>query len=295
MIREPVVALVRAAPDTIMADYDRLLRLVLPLSAPDSSTLLVTVLQRPAPFPAESVPPWQLDGVARWLRAQQYRQLTLQLTCADPDDLHAIQPIARDLALEPALPIGHPCDLAVFLSPLRRGPASSYAGATRLAWQFARYRTTLAVIDGTMVGNGPANHANHPEIGNLLIASLDPVAADTIAATLLGLNPLQDVPDLRIAHEQGIGIADLSQIQLRGDTDLATLRWYAHQPPKRQLLGNLPQRIAARLRTFGQHDPVEWTIAERERYTSWLHDTAWGQLFAAYQRRAGVGSTNTRT
>jgi hypothetical protein len=285
MIRESVVALVRAAPDTIMADYDRLLRLVLPLPAPDSSALLVAVLQRPAPFPAESVPPWQLDGVARWLRARQYQQLSLHLTCADPADLHAIQPIVRDLALEPALPIGHICDLAVFLTPLRRGPASSYAGATRLAWQFARYRTTLAVIDGTMIGNGPANQASHPEVGNLLIASLDPVAADAIAATLLGLNPLRDVPDLRIAHEQGIGTADLSQIQLRGDTDLAALRWHAHQPPERQLLGNLPQRIAAQFNAFGQHpDPVEWTIAERERYTSWLHDTAWGQLFAAYQR-----------
>jgi len=290
MIIEPVVAMVRTSPDTIRADYDRLLSLLLPAFTPESTALLVAVIERRYPFPAESTPPWQLDGVARALQARQYGQLRLHRTQDDPNDWHALQPVARDLALAPAASYDH-SDMAVLLTTLRRGQTGLATGATGLALKFARYRSTLAIIDGTTVGNGPPNQSSHPEIGNILIASYDPVAADAIAATLLGLDPLQDIPHLRVAHEHGIGIAHPGQISVCGDIELAALRWYAHQVPARTVLDTLadfPQTIMQSFQQAGRRigrpsDPVDrWTAGERERYISWLYDTAWGQLFAVY-------------
>lgn len=297
MMKQSAVAIVRTTPDTVIADYNRLVRLLLPAPLADSGALLVAVIERQFPFPAQSTPPWQLEGVARALRAHRYTQLHLQLTKPDPDDRHALQPVARKLALEPALPTNRASDLVVALSTLRRGSGVAFSGATRLALAFARHRATLAVIDGTTVGNGPAHKASHPEIGNILIASLDPVAADTIAATLLGLQPMLDIPHLQVAHECGIGTADLAQIRLLGDHELATLRWPIHPAPRRrpwdsvatiarQFSSTVPR--FSRLRQYTHTDFNAWTTTDRERYTSWLYDTVWGQLFVQYQREAGM-------
>lgn len=296
MMIQPVVALVRTSPGTVIADYNRLLGLILPPPIPNAEALLIAAIERQFPFPAQSTPPWQLDGIARALRSQAYGQLHLHLTHPDPFDRHALQPIAHDLALEQISAIERVSTMAVFMSTLRRGPGVAYRGSTRLALAYARHRATLAVIDGTTVGNGPLHQASQPEIGNILIASRDPVAADAVAVTLLGLNPFVDVAHLRVAHDCGIGTADLEQIQLLGDVDLARLRWPAHPPPQRRALpsiASIVQQISMALQPFGKgrqqasDDFTSWTAVDRERYTSWLYDTEWGQLFARYQRQAG--------
>ncbi len=78
-------------------------------------------------------------------------------------------------------------------------------------------RPTLVILDGTTVmrRNGPTGGAlDDLEIANTLIASLDPVAADAFAATLLGRQP-GDLPWLAMAAAAGSGTADWESLKPR--------------------------------------------------------------------------------
>jgi uncharacterized protein (DUF362 family) len=48
-----------------------------------------------------------------------------------------------------------------------------------------------------------------------LIASVDPVAADTVAATIMGFKP-EEIDHIRWSHESGIG--DMNNIEVVGDS-----------------------------------------------------------------------------
>lgn len=68
----PVVAVVRARPDTVVADYARLLELAGAAAALSAGqgVLIKPCHSHDDYFPAVSSPPWQLDGVLSWIRAQ---------------------------------------------------------------------------------------------------------------------------------------------------------------------------------------------------------------------------------
>jgi len=73
----------------------------------------------------------------------------------------------------------------------------------------------LTVIDGTvaMEGMGP-EHGTPVNLG-IIISSFDTVAADAVAASVMGIDPME-VEYIRLATEQGLGCADLSQIEVVG-------------------------------------------------------------------------------
>jgi uncharacterized protein (DUF362 family)/NAD-dependent dihydropyrimidine dehydrogenase PreA subunit len=74
----------------------------------------------------------------------------------------------------------------------------------------------LVVLDAVtaMEGNGPGS-GTLVDVG-LLIVSDDPVAADSVGCRIMGIDPLS-VPLLRIAQEWGLGNADPSRIECRGE------------------------------------------------------------------------------
>lgn len=78
-------------------------------------------------------------------------------------------------------------------------------------------RSHLTVVDATrvLVANGPQGGRveDVKQLGTVL-ASTDVVAADSVTATLFGKS-LHDLPYLKLAHEQGLGVADMSRIQLK--------------------------------------------------------------------------------
>jgi uncharacterized protein (DUF362 family)/Pyruvate/2-oxoacid:ferredoxin oxidoreductase delta subunit len=80
-------------------------------------------------------------------------------------------------------------------------------------------RSRLVVLDAikAMQGNGPGS-GELVDVG-LLIVSADPVAADAVGCRIMGIDPLS-VPQIRIAHESGLGNAHPESIDLRGE-DLA--------------------------------------------------------------------------
>ena len=75
----------------------------------------------------------------------------------------------------------------------------------------------LTVIDGTvaMEGGGPV-YGTPVNLG-IIISSFDTVAADTVAATVMGIDPME-IEYIKLAAEQGLGCADMSQIKVCGSS-----------------------------------------------------------------------------
>jgi uncharacterized protein (DUF362 family) len=73
----------------------------------------------------------------------------------------------------------------------------------------------VTVLDGTvgMEGMGPS-HGTPANLG-IIISSFDTVAADSVAAAVMGIDPLE-IEYVKLAFEQGLGCADLSQIEIVG-------------------------------------------------------------------------------
>lgn len=77
-------------------------------------------------------------------------------------------------------------------------------------------KADLCVIDmfHAMEGQGPA-FGDIVEMG-LVLAGADVVAVDSVCEALMGFDPME-IELTRIAHERGIGIADLNQIEIVGE------------------------------------------------------------------------------
>jgi uncharacterized protein (DUF362 family) len=75
------------------------------------------------------------------------------------------------------------------------------------------YKTPdLAIIDGRM-GNVAGELGGRTRRFDLMVFSEDPVAADAVGASILGLDPLS-ITHLRLAQDKALGTADLGKIDL---------------------------------------------------------------------------------
>jgi hypothetical protein len=74
----------------------------------------------------------------------------------------------------------------------------------------------FAVMDGTVCGDGAGPRTMVPKVKNIILASADSVAIDSIAAKIMGFEPLS-IPYIRIAHERGLGTGDPEEIEVVGE------------------------------------------------------------------------------
>jgi len=65
-----------------------------------------------------------------------------------------------------------------------------------------------------MEGEGP--HAGDPVDLGLLIVGTDPVATDSIASAVMGIDP-ESVPTLKLGQQKGLGTNDLHTIEVVGE------------------------------------------------------------------------------
>ena len=74
----------------------------------------------------------------------------------------------------------------------------------------------LTIIDGTvgMEGLGPT-HGEPVNLG-VIIVSRDVVAADSVASTVMGIDPVE-IEYVKLAEKEGLGCADLSKIEIVGE------------------------------------------------------------------------------
>ncbi len=78
-------------------------------------------------------------------------------------------------------------------------------------------RSHLTVVDATrvLVANGPqGGRIEDVETLGTVLASSDVVAVDAVTATLFG-KAMHDLPYLKLAHDKGLGVADISRIHLK--------------------------------------------------------------------------------
>ncbi len=99
----------------------------------------------------------------------------------------------------------------------------------------------LSVIDGFegMDGNGPSE--GDPVVWRVALASTDALAADSIAATLMGFEP-DEVGYLHYCKKMGLGTANFDQIEIVGNATMADCarNFRPHDTVRRQRRWRLP-------------------------------------------------------
>ncbi len=78
------------------------------------------------------------------------------------------------------------------------------------------FKINYTVVDGIwgMEGNGPLNGT--PINMDLIVAGADPVAVDSVCTAIMGFNP-KNIGHIMMAAQNGLGVADLSQIAIEGE------------------------------------------------------------------------------
>ncbi len=77
-------------------------------------------------------------------------------------------------------------------------------------------RPALSLVDGIVSMEGPGPRRGTPRRTGFLVVSRDPVAADAVACTLVGIDP-QEVLHLKYADEAGYGCAQVKSLEVLGN------------------------------------------------------------------------------
>ncbi len=158
----------------------------------------------------------------------------------------------------------------------------------------------FAVMDGTTAGNGPGPRTMTPEVKNVILASADQVAIDAVAAKLMGFDPFS-IDYIRLAHEKGLGVGDVREIEVVGDDVsgenwhfevgrsfhkfLGWLGWYGPTRVLQRLVFRTPLVKIPIMVSEINHDYIHWPLKERKIYQRWRETTPWGQMFARYEEQ----------
>ena len=156
----------------------------------------------------------------------------------------------------------------------------------------------LAVMDGTVAGDGAGPRTMTPHGKNIILASSDSVAIDAVAARLMGFDPLS-IPYLRMCHERGLGTADINEIEILG-IDISGIDFGFKTKKSFMIWGDQMLRKGALrfLEKIALHSPlVVWAPAASNIYHDWFwyptigksiirkfSRTEWGQLFQQYKK-----------
>ena len=115
----------------------------------------------------------------------------------------------------------------------------------------------FAVMDGTFAGDGPGPRCMVPHIKNVLLASSDQVAIDSVAAKLMGFDPMKDIKYIRLAHEAGLGTGRPEEIEMVGDVEEAKKSWNFVGPFKKMTFAS---RMQHRIYWGWLKKPLEWSL-----------------------------------
>ena len=354
------VAVLRTRPETVVADYGRLMRLVkYDQVLPREQDLIVKLnLSWTKYFPACSSQPWQLDGVLTTLLEDGYARRRIfpvenKTVVTNPVEgcrNNKWYPVLERHRL-PFIPLPD-VEWAVyrFKSPLLKlndifpegieipkmyvgknvlhlpsvkthghsqttgAIKNSFGGLLKEVRHYAHefmhevlvdlmsmqrelHPGVVAVMDGTVMGDGAGPRTMIPREGNLILASKDQVAIDATAARIMGFDPLA-IRYLAMCHERGLGVADPRDIEIVGDVAAAAttmgfktsrslviwgdqlIRRGPLRPLKRLLLHS-PLMVWAPFASNVYHDLFWYPTVGRARIRAFA-DTGWGRLFERY-------------
>lgn len=156
----------------------------------------------------------------------------------------------------------------------------------------------FAVMDGTICGNGPGPRTMIPVEKDYLLASADQVAIDAVSAKLMGFDPLS-IKYIRMAHEDGLGIGDVREIEVVGEDisgvdfgftvgdNLASYvgdaLWFGPLKIFQRLFFRTPLVYAFVFGSFFYHDYLWWPTKGKRIQGRVRKDTKWGKFFHEYE------------
>lgn len=74
----------------------------------------------------------------------------------------------------------------------------------------------LTIMDGIVAMEGEGPGGGSPRDVKVLLASQDAIAVDAVATKIIGFNPM-DIFTIRYAHERGLGIGKIGEIEIKGE------------------------------------------------------------------------------
>jgi uncharacterized protein (DUF362 family) len=154
----------------------------------------------------------------------------------------------------------------------------------------------MAIVDGTVCGDGAGPRTMIPRIKNYLLAGYDQVAVDTVVAKMLGFEPLK-LPAIKLAHDEGLGCGDFEDIEIIGE-NVSNINWnfnvkrslviwgdqMVRKGPLRFLNPLMHNKIFFTipiLSSLVYHDMLWYPTIGKKRINKFL-ETNWGQLFKNY-------------
>lgn len=176
-----------------------------------------------------------------------------------------------------------------------------------LAIQKEIHSGLFAVMDGTTAGNGPGPRTMYPEIKNVILASDDQVAIDAVAAKLMGFDPLSDLAYVRLAHDRGLGVGDVRDIEIVGDdvsnenwkfrvgdngaSMVGDIMWFGPLRGLQKLFFHTPLVHMFVAGSEVYHDYYRWPLKDRKTFEHWMKSTTWGRLFGEYRQHGTMGTS----
>ncbi len=171
-----------------------------------------------------------------------------------------------------------------------------------LAIQKEIHKGIFAVMDGCICGNGAGPRTMEPFAGNVLLASDDQVAIDAVAAKLMGFDPLK-IDYIRIAHDKGLGVGDIDQIEIVGMEKAELKKLNFNFTTRKSPVVRWDQRLrkgtanVSWLHNLLFHSPIFktfifasetyhdrlWYPMTGKRYIQEFKQTGWGELFEKYE------------
>ncbi len=162
----------------------------------------------------------------------------------------------------------------------------------------------FAVMDGTLIGDGPGPRCMRPGIGNVILASADQVAVDAVSAKIQGFDPLS-LGFIRCAHEDGLGVGDPRDIEIAGMERAEFERINFHHHGQENTFASRGQKLIYHgplkplehllLRTWlvpwsyvasrAYHD-LYWYPTVGKKRVAEIMRTEWGALFRSYSLSA---------
>jgi len=158
----------------------------------------------------------------------------------------------------------------------------------------------FAFMDGTTAGDGAGPRLMKPLVKDVILASADQVAIDAVAARMMGFDPM-GIRYIRLAHEKGLGIGDVREIEMVGDdvsgenwdfrigfnshSFLAWLSWYGPTRALQKLIFRTPIVKIPIFISEVEQDYLYWPLKYRKVTANWQIETAWGRLFQLYKKQ----------
>jgi len=168
-----------------------------------------------------------------------------------------------------------------------------------LAIQKEIHSARFGIMDGSVAGSGSGPRAMDWHETNMILASADLAALDSMAAKIMGFN-WRDIKYLRLAEKLGLGRADVKKIEIVGDKKLGEMNlrftradtWASRgQKFIYHILPEWVEKLLLRSFIAGwsyfaswfYHDILWYNLAGRTRVKRFA-DGRWGKLFDSYSK-----------